>query len=335
MCNSTTAASVRARELCRQFPDAGNLTLAKKLYKEFNTHYANLESARGAIRTIRGVNGEKHREAYKKKVPWTPGVAGQKPKLPPSQAEDWTPLKIDGPCRVVSISDAHIPYHDDGAVSAAVAYGKRLKPDVVIINGDWADFYAVSRWERHPARRDLKAELDQVKESLAWLRGQFRKARIIYKMGNHEERFDKYIWNKCVELWGMDALQLHNVLGLDEFGIERVNDEPILAGKLPILHGHELPRGISNPVSPARGAFLRALHSMLIGHHHKTGTYIESDIFDKEIACHSQGCLANLHPRWIRVPKWNHGFAMVDVATDGQYDLHNYRISRDYQVRAA
>ncbi len=321
----------RAEKLCRDFPSTANRTLARRLYND-NKEELTLETARCHIRNVRGQQGARSRKEKTIERTSTPSYA---PQCPPSAAEPWLPVQVDGPCRVLSLSDAHVPFHEQRALEAAVAYGKKQKPDVVLINGDWADFYNVSRFEKDPKLRDLRTELETVKESLIWLRSQFRKSRIIYKLGNHEERYDKYIWNRAAELWNIENVQIHNLLDFENLGIERVDDNPVMAGALPVLHGHELLRGAFSPVNQARGAFLRTVHSNLTAHGHRTSTHCEPDMFGREITCWSQGCLSDLHPRYARFPKWNWGFAQIDVAKDNQYDMHNLRISEDYKVRAA
>jgi predicted phosphodiesterase len=327
-----------ARALVKRFPDAPSKTLARRLYSENKERFPHLESARDSIRYARGNAGNHARKmASKSEVDARRpnGKSGWSPECPPSQAEAWSLVKIDGPARVLSLSDIHVPYHDRRAVEAAVKHGRKLKPDVVVLLGDIADFYNISRWEKDPKARDLKSELDTTKELLGWIRGQFPKARMIYKIGNHEQRWDKYIWHKAPELWNIANVQLHNMLDFEKYGIERVDDGVILAGELPMLHGHETGRSITSPVNPARGLFLRTKHTALIGHLHQTSGHGESDMWHKETFCWSQGALCDLCPPYLRINRWNHGMASVIVAADGQFDLSNYRLSTDYIARSA
>lgn len=324
-----------AAELCKQFPDTANRSLARMLYDQNKERFTNLEAARFAIRFARGNSGDKNRKWKAEEVARPNGKAGWKPSCPPSSAEPWLPVQIDGPAKILSLSDQHVPYHDQGAFAAAVKYGRKLKPDVVLINGDFMDFHKISRWDSDPKSRDTAYEIEIGRHGLSWLRGQFPKARFIYKLGNHCERLDKYVYQKAPELFGVPALQLHNVLGFEEFGIERVNDNPILAGKLKVLHGHEAGKGMSSPVNPARGLFMRTLTSCLEGHYHRTSTHCEPDMDKSETTVWSQGCLCDMTPVYARINKWNWGFAFIDVASDNQFNVHNYRISNDYEVRTA
>jgi predicted phosphodiesterase len=322
-----------AAALCKKFPDTPTRTLAKRLYGENQERFPNLEAARKTVAYARGAIGTRNRPHATAPRPLQ--KSGWKPECPPSAAEPWTPVELPTPCKVLSLSDIHIPFHDKRAVDSTVAFGRKLKPDVVVLLGDIADFYNISRWEKDPKQRDFKFEIDQIREFLTWLRKSFPKSRIIYKMGNHEDRYDKFVYNKAPELWNLEHIQLQHILDFEKHGIERVDDQPILAGRLPMLHGHETGKTISSPVNPARGLFLRTKHTALIGHLHQTSGHGESDLWHKETFCWSQGCLSDLCPAWLRINRWNHGFAAIDVSADGQFDLSNYRLSSSYEVRSA
>lgn len=40
----------------------------------------------------------------------------------------------------------------------------------------------------------------------------------------------------------------------------------------------------------------------------------------------STGCLCGMHPEYARINDWNHGFAFVKVAENGNYKVANLRI---------
>lgn len=324
-----------ATEMCRRLPGATTHALARKLREEHPERFATKNAADLAIRRARGAQGKKSRAEQPPTAPRPHGKTGWKPECPPSLAEDWGPIQIDGPAKVLVLSDIHVPYHSKEAVEAAVKYGKRLKPDVVLLDGDICDFYRISRFQQDPKKRDLASEIGYARDLLSWIRGQFRNARIIYKMGNHDERWDVYIWNRAPELFNLDCVQLHNVLEFENVGLERVGDNPVICGKLPVLHGHELGRGLYAPVNPARTAFLKMLDTCLIGHLHRSSSNSESDWKHNETVAWSMGCLCGLSPEFARVNRWNRGFAFVNIAADNQFDLHNLRLSSDFKVRTA
>lgn len=227
---------------------------------------------------------------------------------------------------VLILSDIHIPYHDEAALEAALAAGDELNPDVVLLNGDVVDFHGISRYQTDPRRRSLKVEIASVREFLDHLRHRYPKARILFKLGNHEERWWPYLWSKAPELLGCDFMDLGVVFETTKYQVELITDQRIIMlGKLPILHGHELPKGMTNPVNPARGAFLRAIDIALIGHHHRSSEHTETSMLGSTITCWSTGCLCELNPEYARINRWNHGFAMVEMSGD-DFTVSNKRI---------
>jgi predicted phosphodiesterase len=235
---------------------------------------------------------------------------------------------------VLSLSDIHSPYHDEPALAAAVQHTKKYhKTTVLLLNGDTCDFYSLSRFDTRKENRDLVQELYITRKLLAWLKQQFPKARRIFKRGNHENWWDKYLNNHSLEMANCDFNQLGCAMELEKHGFEEVHDNIIMAGRLPILHGHEFKN--NSGVNPARSAFLKLGHSSLSGHLHRTSSHSETDMFQKEMMTWTQGCLCDRQPEYARINKWNLGFAVIEVAKDGTYDVCNYRIGNDYKVRAA
>lgn len=323
---------LEAERLCKTMPDANSRTIAKRLAGEYK---CSIESARMVVLRIRGNAGAKSRKSAP--FPKKPGKAGQKPQMPPSKAENWEPVDMGAGISIAVLSDIHIPFHDETALAAAVAYSVDRKPDVLLINGDYGDFYAQSRFLKNPKSRDFKGELTAMRDGLAWLRAELgSKTRIILKKGNHDERWDHWIWNHYAEIADEPLMQFETWLHCEQHGVEVIGDQrPIMAGELPIFHGHELPKGMTNPVNMARGAFLRTCHTVLVGHGHRSSSHTEPDLWHKEVSVWSTGCLCGMHPEYARINKWNHGFAFVEVAKDREFNVENLRVTKDGKVRAS
>lgn len=329
-----TPKRLAAESLCRKFPDAPNRTLAKRLAAEYQ---CSIDQARSLIRVVRGAYGTQRAEACKDKSLFRPkGKAGTKPKLPPSLAKKWEPFELGGGIRVGILSDIHIPYHDERALAAAVDYLKRRRPDVVLLNGDYGDFYSISRFTKNPKKRNFKREIKLQRDGLKWMRSQFPKARLVYKLGNHDERFDHWLWNHAPEISDLPQVRLPSILGCKKLGIEVVGDgRPVMAGKLAIFHGHEMNGGPFAPAMPARSCFLRTTASVLVGHHHRTSTYVQPNWRHEETACFSVGCLCDLNPEYARVNSTNWGLAEVEVEASGEFSVRNYRLASDCKIRQA
>ena len=315
-----------ARDLAKRFPEASSHSLARRLVAESNgaiTH----EQARSRFRYLFGANGKAHRNETTSTVKRRRRESGEKVEMPRSKAEPWLPFDLETVGVVGVLSDVHVPYHDETALRAAVdcLAGERI--DTLLLNGDFADFYSISRHEKNPKHRNFKAELGAVRDFLAWVRSRFPGVKMVAKSGNHEERFERWLFAHAPEISDEPEMRLDRWLRMESFGIEHVGDKRIiLAGKLPILHGHEKGNGISSPVNQARGAFLRLHHTVLEGHGHRTSTHSEPDMFGRETVCFSTGCLCDLRPAYAVLNKWNHGAARVEVHADGTFDVTNFRI---------
>lgn len=329
--------TLMAKRLVDLHPDAPARTLGRRLAADTNGALT-VDQAYQRIRYALGLSGAKNRRAAESSGGCNPRSlrkAGSSPPMPPSKAEPWGPHDLGVVGLVGVLSDIHVPYHDEAALKAAVNHLRSDKIDALVLNGDVADFYSISRYTKDPRKRRFKAEVDAVRDMLAWLRGVFPHIPIVFKAGNHEERWGVWLFQHAPELADDPRTGLDQWLDMATFGVTLVEDQrPIMAGKLPILHGHEKGKGISAPVNQARGAFLRLHHTVLEGHGHRTSAHCEPDMFGREIFCWSTGCLCDLRPEYSRLNKFNHGFATVRVEADGQFDVENYRIA-DGRVRSS
>ena len=240
--------------------------------------------------------------------------------------DQWQPIVFDGPMRALVLADLHIPYHERSAIVNALEFGKKNDANMIVMNGDIADFFSVSFWEKDPRKRNFAEELKTVKSFIAEVRAQFPKARIVYKAGNHEERWQRYMFVKAPELLGVPEFKLTPMLGL--LPGELIEDkQPIRLGHLNIIHGHEYVFAISNPVNPARGLFLRCKAYALCGHFHQSSAHSEKTVEQRNVGTWSTGCLCDLHPDYRPMNNWNHGFAYVEVYSDGKFTVQNKYLS--------
>ena len=229
--------------------------------------------------------------------------------------------------KILVLSDIHIPYHELSALETAIDYGFKQGVDGIYLNGDVIDFAKISRWEKDPAVPSAVVEVAAVLNFFEGLSN--LGLPIYYKLGNHEDRWERYILQNAPELIGLNGLQLRKVLNLDEFEIELIDSKQVAKfGKLNVIHGHEFGDSIFSPVNPARGLFLRGKASTLAGHNHQTSEHHESDLNGKGVVCFSTGCLCDLRPAYrpFAYTKWNHGAAIVELYEDGEFSVENFRI---------
>jgi len=228
--------------------------------------------------------------------------------------------------KVLCLYDVHIPYHSIEALTAAIDYGKKENVDCIFLGGDIIDCFKLSRFVKDPSKRNFAEELSLFKEFINVLEREFPKAKKIYKIGNHEERYQHFLFEKAKELVGVDEFNLDNIIKSRANNIEIVKDKRITNfNGLNIIHGHEFSSGFFSPVNVARGLYLRGKTSAIQGHSHQSSEHTESDMNGKITTTWSVGCLCELHPEYAPINKWNHGFAVLHKTSSG-FDVDNKRI---------
>jgi predicted phosphodiesterase len=304
------------------------LTLARIMYNENLEAFMSVDHARSSLRMIEGKSGKKMRSEIKDKSLYMTDERPKNPwKLPESEETKYEPFHIKAK-KIAVLSDIHIPYHSVTALSAALDFIQAEKPSAILLNGDILDFYQLSRFGKDPRKRSVAHELQAAREFLDIL-SQFG-AKIYYKIGNHEERYQNYLMMKAPELLGVQQFELQHLLGLHDRGIELIGDKRIIkANDLNIVHGHEFGQSIFSPVNVARGLFLRGKVSAMQGHNHQTSSHTETDMNGNMVTTWSLGCLCELNPAYLPINKWSHGFAMVDLSDNGKdFHVRNYRIHK-------
>jgi predicted phosphodiesterase len=303
------------------------LTLARIMYKENIELFKSVDSARSSLRRLEGKVGNAEKKYLsnkdfimneeRPKNPW---------KLPESDEAKYEPFILKAK-KLAVLSDIHVPYHSMSALECALDKIYEEKPDCILLNGDTVDFYGLSRFQKDPRKRSVAHELQALNEFLDILK-QFE-AKIIYKLGNHDERYEHYLQHKAPELLGIQEFEFKNLLKAGERKMDVVGEKRIIkANKLNIIHGHEYP-SVFSPVNIARGLYMKGKVSAMQGHNHQTSEHTETDMNGKSVTAWSLGCLSELNPAYMPLNKWNHGFAIVDLSDNGEdFHVNNYRIHK-------
>ncbi len=117
------------REYRDKYPDYPNLKLARIIYAENKKLFTSVETVRSCIRKIQGQSGKNTRvkETHKQGPrPYNPY------KLPESDESTFEPYNVKAQ-RILGLFDIHAPYHSIPALTAALDYSKKEKPDAVIL----------------------------------------------------------------------------------------------------------------------------------------------------------------------------------------------------------
>lgn len=261
-----------------KYPKLPSRTLSLLIYSHHKIVFKNAEAIRAIIRYYRGSSGEARLSSLAvRDFLGFEGSCNPFDALPEGlkSFDDWAPFIITGK-KALIISDIHVPYHDRESLMIALKKGKDEKADTIIINGDFCDFYSISFWEKDPRKRDFAGEVMACKVVLETIRRLFPKQKIIFKVGNHEERYERFMKLKAPELLGIDAFKLEEILDFKKYSVEIVPDKRIIKiGRLNIVHGHEFGKALFSPVNPARGLYMKGKAIALCGHYHVTSNHNE------------------------------------------------------------
>ncbi len=310
-----------AIEYLYKFPSISKSSIAAKLYNDQSHVFPSVEDARSAIRRVTGANGDF--SSKKVNIPHTP-------ELPPSTMKnrEFVDLPISSN-KILWLSDIHIPNQDNEALSLAIEYGVKNKINCIVLGGDVLDNTPFTNHDAPPpSKEDVVNWFEYCQIFLSHLRTKFPKAHIVWIEGNHDNWYVRYLMKKAPMLFDDEYFRLPQRLDLKKYNVDFYEQHIVVrAGKLHMLHGHTIVRGFMAPVNAARGVFMRAKSSMIIGHVHSTSNHSETNIKEEPISCWSTGCLCTLAPDYDpHNTKHNLGFALILVEENGEFEVINKRI---------
>lgn len=215
---------------------------------------------------------------------------------------------------VVIGSDFHVPYQCVDAVASFVKLVKALKPDRVILNGDLADFFGLSRFNTSSERMDsLQAEIDEANALRKAVRKAAPNAVLMEGLGNHDSRIVTYVAQNAKVLSSLRALEPRSLFLYDELGIEWFPGAGIrLRPDLVVKHG-TIVRGEAG--ATAKAEHLASGLSGVSGHTHRLATYRRSGYVNRSWT--EGGCLCRLDPDYIvGAPNWTQGCVVMELGRE-------------------
>jgi hypothetical protein len=239
---------------------------------------------------------------------------------------------------IILLGDAHVPFHDPANLAAALGViraQRRIRLDMVILIGDIFDFYAVSKYDKNPLRRNLlQDELIVAAEVLGQITEAAGDATKVFVRGNHEQRLEDYIWRHAPALAGLPQLQIPALLGLESAGWQYEPFYYPVNDKFVVRHG--------DTVAGASGATAKkelddALISGASGHVHRLGVHYRTAFVHRmknepPFVWVETGTLARPDLEYLegKHPNWQPGLAIVRFDSDGYpfpepVSIHNGR----------
>lgn len=231
-------------------------------------------------------------------------------------------FKADNNTVELLFGDVHIPFQNDASVDVMLKYAKALKPNIISIMGDLLDCYQISYFSHSPIRgKRLFDEIKEAKDFLYKIRGMFPEAKIILYRGNHEEKIERYIYEKAPDLAELVDTLLIDKLELDRLDIKYIT-EPFEIGKLWHLHGHEKGKSSYNPEYICNVMNQYVGDHFVVFHYHRTQSKTFKRIGNRFWNTYAVGCLCQ-DMDYARLNKWQNGFAMCEYDDDGNFRFAN------------
>ena len=190
------------------------------------------------------------------------------------------------------------------------------RPDLLIIDGDFFDFYYMSRFAEHDVAFDkadaLSTDYRRGREELDFFLSVCGK--VMFREGNHEFRLQKRR-EKYPELWSL--LEIDKQLELADRGIEYSSelDEPIQLGpQLAVTHGWYYNKYHTNKTLIEYGGSVIYGH---VHHHQLDSRYVKAD--KRVITVFSNPCLTDVDPEFFkgRPTRHTNGFTTLYMDRSG------------------
>ncbi|MBA7661934.1 hypothetical protein ES703_69954 [subsurface metagenome] len=213
------------------------------------------------------------------------------------------------------INDTHNPFQDQRALREVELFLGDLQPGLVLYPGDMGDFYQLSKFDKNPHRATkLQSDLNSTASLFKRQRVSLPNTRMIFELGNHEDRLRRFLWSGSPALASLDCLTVEGLYKLKESEVECVDYEEgvLINGVFLVDHG-DMIRAHSSYT--AKGMSDKHGGCGIHGHSHRLGSYYKRDRFGIW-GWWENGCLCSLDPDWIQNPNWQQGFSIVHFTKD-------------------
>jgi len=211
--------------------------------------------------------------------------------------------------RAIFIPDIHVPFQDDDAIRAIIAFARWWKPKTSFYMGDVVDFYAVSHFLRDPERKSkLQNEIDQTVQVMDRINQALGKSEKYLLRGNHEARLQKYLWAKAEEIAGLRSLKIEKLLDLERMNVEYIPDGRTNFHGIIVKHG-DIVRKFSG--FTGKGEFESSGMSGVSVHTHRLALYRQTNEAGNFVWMEC-GCLCHLGAEYLdgKIPNWQEGFGI-------------------------
>ena len=240
---------------------------------------------------------------------------------------------------VVVANDFQIPFHDEKALLLFKLFLRRERPDWLILNGDFQDFWEISSYDLTPrSGQEFKREIETGQKILRSLRHSLPRARITWIEGNHEFRMRKYLIQNARELYGLPGVSVPDIFDLKRLKIEyaachelatKFTDNFIRVGDLYVGHWDRVSK---HGAYAAKVLVEEKGVSLLQGHTHRFGAHARTTVDGRVLLGIENSSMCSRRQSYVSRPNWQLGFSVV-YFQPGSDRFHWFpiMIGRDYR----
>lgn len=230
--------------------------------------------------------------------------------------------------KLVSAGDFHIPHHDPILFDLFVDFLADFQPDILVINGDYLDCFAISKFDKVPHRETLKSEFEIGIKMLGRIRHAIPNAKIYMIEGNHEFRLRQYLIRNAPELYEVSPT-VADYLRLDDFKVEWVGTKPSASkwidtykrfGQLYVGHWDRVNK---HSAYTAKALVEEKGISLVQNHVHRIGQHNRRLEDGRQLVGIEAGCMCDLNPDYMGHANWQHGFFVAYLDEDGSGRFHH------------
>lgn len=229
--------------------------------------------------------------------------------------------------------DSHISSHDRRAFKLVHRILRELKPDEICILGDFGDVFHLSSHGKEAAIQGyFLNEINEINAELDKFDLYYPNAKKVYICGNHEHRMERYINEKCPELFGVTQYD-HLIKIPSRKNWKFIPYGPNQAYK---VLGSKLTARHEPLSSSAKATASKALCSLIYGHIHRIEESHIVGLDGTNHVCFSVGWLGNKSYDKVfgyvkSQHQWQMGFGLVYVDPETKYFYHQkIHILEDY-----
>lgn len=235
-------------------------------------------------------------------------------------------------------NDVHVPFHDERALLLFKLFLRRERPDWLILNGDFQDFWEISNYDLTPrAGKEFKSEIEIGKDMLRSFRRTLPRARITWIEGNHEFRLRRYLIQNAPELSDLPGISVPQLLDLKRLRIEyaachpaasKFTDNFIRAGDLYVGHWDKVSK---HGAYAAKVLVEEKGVSLLQGHTHRFGAHARTTVDGRVLLGIENSSMCSRRQGYVSRPNWQTGFSVIYLEPKSEVSMvshcHRQRLS--------